>query len=145
MTNTEQNPQVLRVALIASDDALRSSVRLLLTVSGMTVDEYRTARQLLAAASASYACLVVDCRLADMPGHRLCMEIIRHNREVPIVVLAADLEAFEFVRTARPGIRVVSKPFAGDLLIDTIMRSTGSVPDHDDENRPGPEARPASS
>lgn len=145
MTNTEQNPELLRVALIASDDALRSAVRLLLTVSGMTVDEYRTARQLLAAASASYACLIVDCRLADMPGHRLCMEIIRHNHELPIVVLAADPEAFEFVRTARPGIRVVSKPFAGELLIDSIMRSTADAPDHGDDNRVRPAALPATS
>lgn len=136
---TEQNPDVLTVALVATDDALRSSVRLLLTVSGMVVHEYRTAQAFLAADSGAYSCLVVDCQLADMPGRQLCMETIRQNGQVPIVVLAAAPEAFELTDAARAKVRLVSKPFEGELLIGTIEESAGAGP----ENREPPLPYPA--
>lgn len=145
MKKTGQTAGVLRVALVASDEALRASVRMLLTVSGMEVHEYRTAQQLLADGPASYACLIVDCRLSGMSGRRLCMEIIRHHCEIPIVVLAACPECLDFVKASRPSIRVVRKPFAGDLLIDTVTKSAGVIPDRNTENETRPEARPAAS
>lgn len=145
MTNTEQDTGALRVALVASDDALRSSVRLLLTVCGMQVDDYRTARQLHAARPASYACLVVDCRLSDMQGSRLCSEVIRLAHAVPVVVLSASPGVFDFARIARPNVRVVEKPFPGELLVDTIRQAAGGLPDHGEGNGTPPQARPAAS
>lgn len=145
MTNTDQNTGALRVALVASDDALRSSVRLLLTVSGMKVDEYRTARQLLAARPASYACLVVDCRLSDMHGRRLCSEVIRLAHAVPVVVLSASPGVFDFATVARPNVRVVGKPFPGELLIETVSQAAGGLPDRDERNGTPPRAWPAAS
>jgi FixJ family two-component response regulator len=121
---TSQTPAGSAVDLVVSDDALRSSVRLLLGVSGMDVREHRTARSYLATAPEPFRCLVVDCRLADMPGRRLCMQAVRHNEGAPIVVLTTSPEDFELAGLARPNLRIVRKPFNGDLLIDTIKEVT---------------------
>lgn len=112
-----------RVALIASDTALRSSVQLLLTVSGMAVAEFRSAREFLSDSSGPYACVVTDWQLSDMPGFRLCRELGRCEPGLPVVVLAASPEALDFAGLGRMGIRVVDKPFNSDRLIQTIKSS----------------------
>lgn len=140
---TRQEPGVLMVALVASDAALRSSVRLLLAVSGMEVHEYRTAEEFLATESRPFACLVIDCRLAGMPGQRLCLEAGRRDRHLPVVVLAACPAEFEFAKRLRPDIRVVGKPFQGDLLINTIEEAAGVDPDNRENDRAPPAPQPA--
>lgn len=112
-----------RVALIASDTALRSSVQLLLTVFGMAVAEFRNAREFLSDSSGPYACVVTDWQLSDMPGVRLCRQLGRREPGLPVVVLAASPEALDFAGLDRTGLRVVGKPFNGDLLIETIESS----------------------
>lgn len=144
-TEPQQKPGALTVALVTSDAALRSSLRLLLTVSGMNVHEYRTAQEFLAAGPGPYACLVVDCQLADMPGHRICAEAAGHNKRLPVVILAAFPEDFEAANGAHPGIHVVRKPFDGDFLINTIEDSAGTGPGHGPEDRAPPDVRPSAS
>ena len=143
VSQTDRNPGVLTIGLVASDDALRSSVRLLLTVSGMVVHEYRTGQDLLAAGPGSYSCLVVDCQPAGRSGCELCMETIRQNEQVPVVVLAASPEALKLTDAARMDIRVVSKPFEGDVLIHAIEESAGGGPDDKGEASTLPDAYPA--
>jgi len=140
---TDHNPGVLRVGLVASDDALRSSVRLLLAVSGMDVQQYRTAQEFLASGPDSYSCLVIDCQLADMSGHELCIEAIRQNARIPIVLLAASPEAFHLTDTTLANVRVVSKPFAGDVLTDAIEESAGAGSDDSGESGTPPQVYPA--
>lgn len=144
-TEPQQKPGALTVALVTSDAALRSSLRLLLTVSGMDVHEYRTAQEFLAAGRGPYACLVADWQLADMPGYRMCAEAIVRDKHLPVVVLAAFPEDVEAANGAHPGIHVVSKPFDGDFLINTIEYSAGTGPGHGPDDRAPPNACPSAS
>jgi len=119
-TFTTGSGNSLRIALIVSDAALRSSIRLLLTVSGMNVDEFRTGREFLAAQPLPCACIVIDCQLSDMPGRHLCAEVIRRSEMLPVIVLAAAPETFTFSPPKHPNLRVIAKPFDTDLLVAAI-------------------------
>lgn len=143
--NFEQQVPRLKVALVASDTALRASVRLLLTVSGMAVREFRTARDFLSDSSGPYACVVADWRLADMPACRLCRELDRRDPGLPVVVLAASPEALDVAGLDRKGIRVVDKPFNGDLLVETIAASVEHGPGNAGEGHGPREHIPAAS
>lgn len=124
MSTSKNDPGTsLRVALIASDAALRSSIRLLLTVSGIHVDEYRSGREFLTAAPTPYACLVIDCRLPDMTGRRLCAETVGRSGMLPTIVLTASPETFSFTPPVHPNLRVIAKPFDTSHLVDAIRKA----------------------
>lgn len=122
-TSTTESGESLRIALIVSDAALRSSIRLLLTASGLNVDEFRTGRGFLAAPPSPYACIVIDCQLSDMPGRRLCSEIIRRSEMLPVIVLATIPETFTYSPPTHPNLRIIGKPFDTDLLVAAIREA----------------------
>lgn len=128
MKDIEHTPAARQIALVASDTALRSSIRLLLNVSGIAVREYRTAREFLAPEPAWYDCLVIDSQLADMQVYRLCLEANRRDERVPIVVLATSPDALEFAKLAISNLRVIGKPFESDLLVGMIIEAAAAGP-----------------
>ncbi len=119
----------LQIALVVGDDALRSAIRMLLTVSGALVTEYGTAKGYLESAQTPGRCLVIDCQLPDMPRRWLRDQIAHLGRHTPIVVVTAYPEEFEPVRTTHENICVIHKPFDGSHFIqsvaDTIRTSAG--------------------
>jgi len=126
MSDIESPPRQGAVALVAGDNALRSSLRLLLTVSGIQVQDYRSARDYLAATADPHRCLIADCRLPDMPGRGLCLEVIKRAPRTSIIILTASPEEFEFVRAARPNVCVLSKPFDVERLVDAVTEALES-------------------
>lgn len=133
MKYPDQNRRKPRVDLVAGDNALRSSIRMLLSVSGMEVHEYRTARAYLTARPAPPGCLVADWRPADMPGRRFCVELNELSRRIPVVVLTSSPEEFELAGSGYPNIRIIRKPFASQILVNAIVESAAeSVDEHQD-------------
>lgn len=110
----------LQIALVVGDDALRSAIRMLLTVSGALVTEYRTAKTYLESAQTLRRCLVIDCQLPDMPRRWLRDQIVHLGRATPIVVVTAYPEEFEPVRITHENIRVIHKPFEGSHFIQSV-------------------------
>lgn len=108
------------VALIAGDDALRSSVALLLTVAGMTVRQHRTIQAFLAAGPVAWGCLVVDYPGLDRSARRLLLELVKREVRLPVVVMTTAAEDLGAVRAMCPNLRVVGKPFDSERFIDTI-------------------------
>lgn len=145
MRKTDQNRPAVAVSLVAGDDALRSSVRMLLVVSGMDVHEYRTIRDYVTAPPGWHRCLVVDSPVTNIPDHRLCMEVIRRKQQAPMVVLSAAPEEFELATFAHPNIRAIRKPFEGELLVAAIHESAGAGSDNRDEDRAPRDIYPAAS
>lgn len=135
MNYPDQNRRKLQVDLVVADVALRSSLRMLLSVSGMEVREHRTARAYLATRPATRGCLVVDIQLADMRDRRFCIELVELSRHIPVVVLTSAPEDFELARCMSPNIRVIGKPFTSELLVDAVAASAGAVPVEEHEDR----------
>lgn len=119
-------PQRLRdtrrrpVALIAGDDALRSSVALLLAVAGMTVGEHRTIQAYLAAGPVAWGCLVVDYAGLDRSARRSLLELVKREVHLPVVAMTTAPEDLGAVCAMCPNLRVVGKPFDSERFIDTI-------------------------
>ena len=111
------------VALIVADDALRSAMRMLLSVSGLSVTEYRTVTEYLVSPVNTRHCLVMDCQFPDMSRRRLSEEILKLDKSMPIVVVTAYPEDFDCVRALRGNMHIVPKPFAGNHLVDTVTHA----------------------
>ncbi|MDZ7840758.1 MAG: response regulator [Gammaproteobacteria bacterium] len=137
MNQFDPNPRNPPAAIVADDLPLRSSIRMLLTVAGMEVREYRTAGEYLASRFRPHHCVIVDCPLAGIPDHRLCRALVRRRHPVPVVLLTDFPDIFHFAAIDRSDIRILHKPFQGDLLIATIKALTGAVP----EDGSGPRAQ----
>lgn len=118
-----------RAAIVADDPSLRSSIRMLLTVAGMDVREYRTAKEYLACRFQPHHCVIVNCPVAGIPDHRLCKALARRSYPIPIVLLTDFPDVSHYAAIERPDVRILHKPFQGDLLVGTITTLTGAVPD----------------
>lgn len=108
------------VALVVADDALRSALKMLLTVFGLRVTEYRTIAAFLISAAAMPQCLVVDCQLPETPRRLLCEEILELDERIPVVLVTTYFEEFDALRAEHPNIYVVRKPFVGNHLVRTV-------------------------
>lgn len=108
------------VALVAGDDALRSSVALLLTVAGITVSTHRSIRAYLSAGQAPYGCLIIDYRSGDPSMRGPFLDLLQRGEPIPIVAMTTAPEKLAADTAAYPNLRVVGKPFESDAFIDTI-------------------------
>lgn len=113
-----------KVALVVPHEALRSALRFLLLASGFHVREYRSAGEYLTAPGNPHHCVIVDCRLRDMPVRRLCERIVGEEKALPVVAVTDSPEKFQPCHG--PLVRVVRKPFVGQVLIDTIHEAINS-------------------
>lgn len=128
MNHPDQYRRKLQVDLVAADDALRSSVRMLLSVSGMTVREHRTTRAYLATRPATRGRLVADCLVADLCDRHFWIELAELSRHIPVVVLTSAPEDFELAGAMSPTLRVIGKPFTSELLLDAVVAFAGAGP-----------------
>lgn len=136
MNQIDRNPRNPPVAIIAGDPDMRSSIAMLLTVSGMEARGYRTAKEFMTARFQPHHCVVVSCPLPDIPDRHLCAALMRRTLPVPIILLTDFPDAFEFPAIDGATIQVLRRPFQGDVLLCTIKTLTGAASD-DDSGRPG--------
>ncbi len=136
MSRLDRNPRNPPVAIVAGDPDLRSSIAMLLTVSGMEARGYRSAKEFMTARFEPHHCVVVSCPVPDVPDRHLCAALMLPTLPVPIILLTDFPDAFEFPAIDGATIRVLRRPFRGDVLLDTIKVLTGPA-SHDDTGRPG--------
>ena len=122
----QQDLAGFNVGLVVPHEALRSALRFLLLASGFHVREYRSAGEYLSAPVNPHHCVIVDCRLRDMPARRLCERIVGDEKALPVVALTDSPEEFQPCREANPLVRIVGKPFVGQVLIDSVNEAISS-------------------
>jgi len=111
------------IALIDDDALLRDALARLLEMTGMTVEQYDSGEEFLAAADGSKAdCVVIDVQLGDISG----IEVAQHLRETelhfPIVFITGSIDpVFEQQADEIDGAAFLRKPFLRDTLIEAIM------------------------
>lgn len=136
MNQLDPNPQAPPVAIVARDPDLRSSIAMLLTVSGIQVRGYRTVKEFTNARFQPHHCVVASCPVPDVPDRHLCAALTLGTHPLPVILLTDFPDAFEFYAIDGITTRILHRPFRGDILLDTIKVLTGAASD-DDPGRPG--------
>ncbi len=129
------------VFVVDDDDAVRTSLRLLLKSVGLPVETYGSAQEFLDAFDADRAgCLVLDIRMPGMSGLELQQKLNEIHAITPIVFITGHGDVPMAVEAMQHGaVDFIQKPFRDQDLIDRINQAL----ERDRENRAGLKERDA--
>jgi two-component system, LuxR family, response regulator FixJ len=129
------------VFVVDDDDAVRTSLRLLLKSVGLPVETFASAQEFLDAFDAERAgCLVLDIRMPGMSGLELQQRLNEMHAIVPIVFITGHGDVPMAVEAMQHGaVDFIQKPFRDQDLIDRINQAL----EKDRENRAGLKERDA--
>lgn len=113
------------VFIVDDDEAVRSSLKLLLKTLGVSAVAYASAPEFLAAFDASRAgCLVLDIRMPGMSGLELQQALNARGALLPIVFITGHGDVPMAVEAMREGaMDFLQKPFRDQDLIDRINKA----------------------
>jgi two-component system, LuxR family, response regulator FixJ len=129
------------VIVVDDDDAVRTSLRLLLKSVGLPVETHGSAQEFLAAFDADQpGCLVLDIRMPGMSGLELQAKLAEEHAIVPIVFITGHGDVPMAVEAMQHGaVDFIQKPFRDQDLIDRINQAL----DKDKANRDSLQERDA--
>ncbi len=129
------------VFVVDDDDAVRTSLRLLLKSVGLPVETFASAQEFLDAYDADRAgSLVLDIRMPGMSGLELQQKLNDMHAIVPIVFITGHGDVPMAVEAMQHGaVDFIQKPFRDQDLIDRINQAL----EKDRENRNGLRERDA--
>jgi FixJ family two-component response regulator len=129
------------IFVVDDDDAVRTSLRLLLKSVGLPVETFGAAQEFLDAFDAERAgCLVLDIRMPGMSGLELQQRLNEMHAITPIVFITGHGDVPMAVEAMQHGaVDFIQKPFRDQDLIDRINQAL----EKDRENRAGLRERDA--
>jgi two-component system response regulator FixJ len=129
------------VFVVDDDDAVRTSLRLLLKSVGLPVETFGSAQEFLELFDADRAgCLVLDIRMPAMSGLELQQRLNEMHAIVPIVFITGHGDVPMAVEAMQYGaVDFIQKPFRDQDLIDRINQAL----EKDRDNRAGLRERDA--
>jgi two-component system response regulator FixJ len=116
--------QGICVALVDDDAVFRDALASLLEMSGMSVEQYDTGEEFLAAAAedCQAACVVIDVDLGTMTGLELARQLPEVGFRRPIIFMTGSVEPS--VQEQAEGLGCAAflrKPFRRDALVEAIV------------------------
>jgi FixJ family two-component response regulator len=129
------------VFVVDDDDAVRTSLRLLLKSVGLPVETFASAQEFLDNFDADRAgCLVLDIRMPGMSGLELQQRLNEIHAIIPIVFITGHGDVPMAVEAMQHGaVDFIQKPFRDQDLIDRINQAL----EKDRDNRAGLKERDA--
>ena len=129
------------IFVVDDDDAVRTSLRLLLKSVGLPVETFGAAQEFLDAFDAERAgCLVLDIRMPGMSGLELQQRLNEMHAITPIVFITGHGDVPMAVEAMQHGaVDFIQKPFRDQDLIDRINQAL----EKDRDNRAGLKERDA--
>jgi two-component system, LuxR family, response regulator FixJ len=123
---TCMNQRPATVFIVDDDDAVRSSLRLLLKSVGLQPTAFPSARDYLAAWDPDQpGCVVLDVRMPGMSGLELQEELNRRGAIVPVIFITGHGDIPMAVEAMQHGaFDFLQKPFRDQDLIDRIQKAT---------------------
>lgn len=121
--DTRRHDVVPTILIVDHDAAVRDSLAVSLTASGLNAQAFASAGQFLASVpSVRRSCLLVELDLEDMMGTVLVGKLIERRIELPAIVMSARLRNPALERRLPPGIiGYLQKPFGQDELMLRIQ------------------------
>lgn len=109
------------VYIVDDDDSVRDSARALLESYDHTVEDFASARDILAAFDQlNDGCLLLDLNMPEMGGIEL-LELLRSRGDtIPVIVVTAQNDAGVLERARRAGAMAVLPKPVDDTLIRTV-------------------------
>ena len=113
------------VFAVDDDEAVRTSLRLLLKSVGLQVETFASAQEFLDQFDPDRAgCLVLDIRMPGMSGLELQMQLNDRHSIMPIVFITGHGDVPMAVEAMQAGaVDFIQKPFRDQDLIDRINRA----------------------
>jgi FixJ family two-component response regulator len=123
------------VFVVDDDDAVRTSLRLLLKSVGLPVETYASAQEFLDGYDGDRAgCLVLDIRMPGMSGLELQQRLTDMHAILPVVFITGHGDVPMAVEAMQHGaVDFIQKPFRDQDLIDRINQAL----EKDRDNRAG--------
>lgn len=113
------------VFIVDDDEAVRSSLRLLIKSVGLIPNALGSAREFLEKYDpAQPGCLVLDVRMPEMSGLELQEQLNRHGAVIPVIFITGHGDVPMAVEAMQAGaFDFLQKPFRDQDLIDRIQRA----------------------
>ena len=110
------------VHVIDDDDALRDSLRFLLTSAKFDVETYESATAFLAALpQLKGGCIVTDVRMPRLSGIELLRKLKSMSIDMPVIVMTGHGDIALAVEAMKEGaIEFFEKPFDDDILLKAV-------------------------
>lgn len=121
------------VFIVDDDDAVRSSLRLLLKSAGLSTVAHASAKEFLDTWQPEQpGCLILDVRMPGMSGLELQAELNRRGAIIPVVFISGHGDIPMAVEAIQHGaFDFLQKPFGDQDLLDRVQRALAA----DGENR----------
>jgi two-component system response regulator FixJ len=112
------------IYIVDDDEAVRDSARALLESYDLTVQDYRSARDFLAAYDgANGGCLLLDLNMPEMTGLEL-LELLREREvAIPVIIVTAQSDPAVLDRARRAGAFALFEKPVDDSLMQAIARA----------------------
>jgi FixJ family two-component response regulator len=113
------------VFIVDDDEAVRSSVRLLIRSVGLQAQVYASAHDFLATYDPRHpGCLLLDVRMPGMSGLELQQELNRRGATIPVVFISGHGDVPMAVEAMQQGaFDFLQKPFRDQDLLDRVQRA----------------------
>ena len=120
------------VYIVDDDDAVRSSLRLLLKSVGLPAIAYASAPEFLSAWQPEQpGCVVLDVRMPGMSGLELQHELNRRGAIIPVIFISGHADIPMAVEAIQHGaFDFLQKPFRDQDLIDRVQRALATDAQH---------------
>jgi FixJ family two-component response regulator len=118
-------PRVPTVFIVDDDEAVRSSLQLLLKSLGLPAVTYVSATEFLAAyAPEQPGCVILDVRMPGMSGIEMQDELNRRGAVIPVIFITGHGDVPMAVEAMQQGaFDFLQKPFHEQDLIDRVRRA----------------------
>ncbi|MBU6212700.1 MAG: response regulator [Gammaproteobacteria bacterium] len=120
------------VYVVDDDDAVRSSLRLLLKSVGLPTVAHASAQEFLATWDGEQpGCLVLDVRMPGISGIELQTELNQRGAIIPVIFISGHGDIPMAVEAIQHGaFDFLQKPFRDQELIDRVQRALTSDAEH---------------
>jgi two-component system response regulator FixJ len=113
------------IFVVDDDEAVRDSLRILLTAAGYSARFYASARAFLERDGVHAAgCLLADVRMPDMDGLELQDELLKRKSTMPVIIMTGHGDVPLAVRAMKAGaVDFLEKPFNRAKLLESIEKA----------------------
>lgn len=113
------------VFVVDDDEAVRESVKKLITSVGLRAETFGTTQDFLnSKRPQAPACLVLDVRLPDVSGIEFQRQLTDAGIQIPIIFITGHADIPMTVRAMKAGaVEFLTKPFRGQELLDAIQEA----------------------
>ncbi len=110
------------VYVVDDDDAVRDSLALLLEASGLRVEAFAAAAEVLVRCRDERpACVITDVRMPEMDGLELQQRLARLHAHLPVIVITGHGDVPLAVQAMKAGaVDFIEKPFSDDVILASI-------------------------